>query len=209
MLVSQQTICKILNTKDFDFIVDNAIDSSYFIGCEKEFEFIKNHYDRYKSIPDIETFKSKFNNFDIIDVSEPDTYLLNKLREEHLAQTTIPIVKKTAELYKEDANKAVEYILSNLNNVQINYGIEGIDIIKNAEERLLELKDKQKNKENWYFSFGLEELDELLGGIQRGEELITFFARPGIGKSWTLEKIAIAIWEQGGNVGFFSPEIVG
>lgn len=207
MLVSQQTICKILNTKDFDFIVDNAIDSSYFIGCEKEFEFIKDHYNRYKSIPDVETFKSKFNNFDIIEVSEPDTYLLNKLREEHLAQTTIPIVKKTAELYKEDANKAVEYILSNLNNVQINYGIEGIDIIKNAEERLLELKDKQKNKDNWYFSFGLEELDELLGGIQRGEELITFFARPGIGKSWTLEKIAIAIWEQGGNVGFFSPEM--
>ena len=68
MLVSQQTICKILNTKDFDFIVDNAIDSSYFIGCKKEFEFIKNHYDRYKSIPDIETFKSKFNIFYIIDV---------------------------------------------------------------------------------------------------------------------------------------------
>lgn len=207
MLVSQQTICKILNTKDFDFIVDNAIDSSYFIGCEKEFEFIKNHYDKYRSIPDIATFKNKFENFNVTEVLEPNAYLLNKLREEHLAQTTIPIIKKTADLYKEDANKAVEYILSNLKNVQTNYGIEGFDIIKNAEDRLLELKDKQKNRENWYFSFGLSEVDELLGGIQRGEELITFFARPGIGKSWTLEKIAIAIWEQGGNVGFFSPEM--
>ena len=51
------------------------------------------------------------------------------------------------------------------------------------------------------------ELDDIIHGIQRGEELFVLFARLGQGKSWILAKMCGHVWRLGFNVGYVSPEM--
>ena len=131
-MVQIQILSKILETKDYSIIEDNLLDVSYFTGYEAEYEYIRDHYEKYKNVPDELTFLEKFEDFDLVEVSESDKYLVDKIREEKLYNESVPILEKAAELYKEDANKAVEFIASNLKNIRPNYNIGGTNIIKNA-----------------------------------------------------------------------------
>lgn len=206
-MVELQTICKILQDKDFSLIEDAGINSSYFTGYEPEFNFIKKHYDKYKQVPDKTTFLSQFKDFEFVDVNESNQYLIDKLRENQVYNKSVPIIQKAVDMYSKDANMAVEYLLKNIQTIKPSYGISGIDIIANAHDRLEELVDKIENRDNWFFKSGFPELDKLISGIQRGEELLVIFARTNNGKSWIAEKMAVSVWEQGYNVGFFSPEM--
>lgn len=181
-MVQVQILSKILETKDYSIIEDNLLDVSYFTGYEAEYEYIRDHYEKYKNVPDELTFKERFEDFDLVEVSESDKYLVDKIREEKLYNESVPILEKAAELYKEDANKAVEFIASNLKNIQPNYNIGGTDIIKTANTRYDNYIDRSKNQDKYYFSTGFKELDELTHGIQRGEELLVIFARINQGK---------------------------
>lgn len=206
-MVSLQIISRILNSKDFSIVTNNQLDSSYFVGYETEFNAIKEHYDMYGNVPDKETFLSKFPDFEITAVEESERYLIDTIREESLYYRAVPILQKSAELLKDDANMATEYMINAIKSLQPNYNTTSVDIISQAEKRLESLQDRILNKDDWFFTTGFEELDDITGGFQRGEELVVLFARINQGKSWVLEKIATHIWEIGYNVGYISPEM--
>lgn len=206
-MVQVQILSKILDTKDFSIIEKNLLDIDYFTGYEEEFKYIQDHHNKYHKIPDSITFLEKFPDFDIIDVKESDAYLVDKIKEEHLYNKSIPILQQASELYKEDANKAVEYIISNFKDIQPNYDLKGTNIIENSLQRYDDYIDRKNNQDKWYFSTGLKELDEITHGIQRGEEFFVIFARVNQGKSWILEKMCVSVWSQGFNVGYISPEM--
>lgn len=206
-MVQIQIINKILETKDYSIIERNLLDVSYFDGYETEYNFITNHYKQYKTVPDKTTFIEQFPKFDIIDVQESEQYLIDKIREEKLYRDSTPIVQKIADLLKTDSNKAVEYMISASANIKPNYNPIGVDIIQSVKDRYDEYIDKTQNKSNHFFKSGLDELDQLIQGIQRGEEFMVIVARMGVGKSWLIGKMSSAIWQQGYNVGFVSPEM--
>lgn len=84
--------------------------------------------------------------------------------------------------------------------------VESIDILKDTTryDRYIEKID---NFDKFYVKTGFVELDEVIGGWDRKEEYATIVARPGVGKSWVLEKCAIAAAEQGLTVGLYSGEM--
>jgi len=88
-----------------------------------------------------------------------------------------------------------------------NYNLGGIDIVADAITRYNEFIDRKEHQDEWFFTTGFPELDDLIHGIQRQEEFFVIFARTNQGKSWILEKIATHIWEIGFNVGYISPEM--
>lgn len=207
-MVQLQFISKILETKDFSIITDNMLDETYFIGYENEFRFIKEHIDEYGNVPDKATFLSKFPEIELVEVAESDIYLVNTIREEFLYNRSVPIIQKMADLMSTDANAAAQYLLSELPNLQPSYSINAIDIISQADNRLLQYNDKKVNKDKWFYTTGFQELDEAFGGgIQSEEELVVLFARPNQGKSWILAKICTHLWQIGRNVGYISPEM--
>lgn len=206
-MVQLQVISKILESKDYSIITDNLLTVDSFTGYEEEFNFLKEHYEKYKNVPDKLTFLEKFPDFEVVDVQESDSYLVDKIREEQLFKESVPILQKAAELYKEDANAALEYVLNNFKNLKPTYNTQGIDIIQSANDRYEKYVAKKNDQGSFYFSTGFKELDEITHGIQRGEEFIVIFARINQGKSWILEKMAVSVWEQGHNVGFISPEM--
>jgi replicative DNA helicase len=208
-VVEIQIISKVIESGDYSFIENNLITSEYFEGSgfEDEFNFIQEHYEKYKNVPDKFTFLQKFPDFEITQVTESDQYLLDTLREQYLFVKSRPVVKEIARLLKSDANAAVEYMLNATKTLQPNYSIGGTDLIAQAEKRLDSYKDRLENQDNWYFTSGFEELDDVIHGIKRVAEFLVIFARTNQGKSWVLEKIVTHIWQLGFNVGYISPEM--
>lgn len=206
-MVALQIISKIIATRSNAIVEDNLLTSDYFVGYEEEFKFIQKHKEEYGSVPDRATFLSKFPDIELVEVTESDRYLIDTIREEYLYYKSVPVVQKVAELLKSDANAAAEYMITAIRDLRPNYNIGGINIVTSAEERFKQYLERREQQQNYFFTCGFEELDDIIHGIQRGEELLVLFARTNQGKSWVLEKMCTHIWQIGYNVGYISPEM--
>jgi replicative DNA helicase len=206
-MVALQIISKVLQTGSISIIEDNLLSEDYFVGYEQEYGFLIQHYKDYGNVPDKATFLSKFPQTELVDVTESDRYLVDTIREEYLYYKSVPVVQKIAELLKTDANAASEYMVHAMKDLQPNYNIGSTDIIAQAEERLEQYKERKEHQEQHFFTSGFPELDDIIHGIQREEELLVIFARTNQGKSWVLEKMCTHIWQIGFNVGYISPEM--
>lgn len=206
-MIALQIISKVLATKDSSILENNLLTKDYFVGYEDEYEFIVDHEKNYGSVPDKATFLSKFPEIELVEVTESDRYLVDTIREEYLYYKSVPVVQKVAELLKSDANAAAEYMVQAMKDLQPSYRLGGIDIIADASQRYDQFIDRKEHQNDWFFTCGFEELDDLIHGIQRGEELIVIFARVNQGKSWVLEKMCTHVWQIGYNVGYVSPEM--
>lgn len=206
-MISLQIISKILQTKDSSILENNLLTVDYFHGCEDEYNFIVDHEKEYGYVPDIATFLAKFPDTELVDVTESDRYLVETIREEYLYYKSIPVIQKAAELLKTDSNAAAEYMLNAVKDLTPNYSTNGIDIVHDGVVRYEQYIERSQNQDKWFFTTGFPELDDLLHGIQRGEELVVIVARTNQGKSWVLEKMCAHVWELGFNVGYISPEM--
>ena len=206
-MIQLQVLNKILKAKSLDFAFDNDLESEHFCEYATEYDFIYNHYRKFGNVPDIETFLDKFEDFTVMEVTESDSYLLEKLMEEYQYQKLVPIINKVAELTQSDSVAAVDYLRSELQNIQVMGGACGTDIIAQADLRLETYKFKRDSDEPWMRPTGFKELDEVIGGLALGEEFMVIVARTNNGKSWVLAKILTHNWKIGGNVGYISPEM--
>ena len=206
-MIALQIISKVLNTKDMSIIENNLLTVDYFGGYEEEFNFITEHYNEYRTVPDVATFLSKFPTLELVEVTESDRYLVDTIREEYLFRRAVPVVQNAAKLLNSDANAAAEYMLNAVKDLTPNYSTSGVDIIHDGTVRYNQYLEKADNQDKWFFTTGFPELDDMIHGIQRGEELVVLVARTNQGKSWVLEKMCTHVWELGFNVGYISPEM--
>lgn len=177
-MVVLQCLNKILKTGNYDIVIKNNLSKEMFLNYEDEFEFIDNFFKQYQKVPDKETFLNEFKEFNLIDVTESDSYLIDKINEEYLYFKTVPVIQNVADLLKEDSNRAVDYLLKEIPNLTTLQQTSGIDIIKDAGLRYAEYINKHKDNFN-YITTGFEELDSIIKGFSRGEELVVLFARIG------------------------------
>ena len=206
-MVEIQIISKILRSKSVDIILDNDLTEEHFETHDKEFKFIMNHYKSYGNVPDTESFLDAFENFQIVEVTESDKYLVDKINEEYQYRMVVPILNKAAELMQTSSIEAVDFLRTELSSIGVLSSECGIDIISNAGQRLEEYKKKRDSKEPWMRPTGFKELDEAIGGLSPGEEFVVIVARTNNGKSWVLCKILEHNLRFGGNVGYISPEM--
>ena len=206
-MVALQILSKVLTAHSDALIKDNLLTADYFTGYSDEYNFILEHVERYGNVPDKETFLAEFPDFEIVEVTESDKYLIDKIREEYLYTRIVPVIQKSADLLKSDSNESAEYLLTQLKQLRPNYGIGGTDIVADAESRYEQYVDRKNNQDNWFFTTGFEELDDVIHGLQRGEELVVIVARTNQGKSWIAEKMCTHVWQLGFNVGYISPEM--
>lgn len=205
-MVQLQILNRVLETKDISILVNNNLTEDYFIEYPDEYSFIKQHYENYKTVPDIETFLSNFQDFEVLTVNESERYLVDTIREEYLYSKSVPVIKHAAELLKGDANEASRYLQSELVNLTPNYTTPFVDIIQD-NNRYNVFGSKSANRDSWFISTGFEELDDIVCGWQQGEEFVVIVARTGNGKSWVLVKSMEHAWSIGKNVGYISPEM--
>lgn len=205
-MIQPQMLNYIIQHKNVELLYEFGVE--YYFAYPEIYKFILNHYKSFKTIPDIETVLGKFPKFDPIDVTEPEKYLKQKLQEEYTLNETVLRINSIKKDLSKDAVKTVDELIRSLQDIKPVSSSYGTDIIKTAVSRYDTLIDKRAHKEEYMFSTGLDELDIILnGGIRRKEEVIVLYARTNNAKTWIAEKIAVSIWEQGFNVGFFSPEM--
>lgn len=113
-MVVLQTINKLIKTGNFDLVLNNNLSKEMFLQYEDEFEYIYNFYKQYGKVPDKETFLNQFPDFNLIEVTESDKYLIDKINEEYLYYKTVPVVQNVAEKLKSNSDEAVEYLLQEI-----------------------------------------------------------------------------------------------
>lgn len=207
MLAANQLINKILQTKDYNIIKANSLEPSYFSGYQDEFNFIVNHYKMYGNIPDVVTFLEKFQNFELTEVNESNDYLLDKLYEEYGYEKFTKVMPILSQKLKEDSRLAYQYLMGELTNLKPHTVCKGIDIIANAQERYDIYVNRANDPEKMTIKTGFPELDEIFGGWEYGDELVTVVGRTNSGKSWALMKFLVEAWKQGKRVGLYSGEM--
>ena len=206
-MIQLQVLNKILKSKDASFITENNLSEDYFSDYKEEFLFIKNHISSYGKVPDIETFLIKFKTFDVIDVSEDNSYLLSELikdRNTRFLVNTFNSIRNA--LQNNQIDKALDIYKSSVENQVTDVGIKSVDIISDTS-RYDSYVERSRDFSKFYVKTGFAELDNIIGGWDRTEELATIVARTNSGKSFVLFKCAVAAAEQGLNVGIYEGEM--
>lgn len=201
-----QLLNKVIKDKDYSIIEDNYITQENFGQMKDEFKYLQEFYNKYKAIPDKETFSSKFPEFEYFTVSQPLQSIIDDLREQTLFQRAVKIINGSSEIFEQDANLGVEYLLSHIEELQPTYEFKCADIIHD-DSRLKEWQRKKENPKGSYIDMPFKEMQEDLFGFQRGEELFLWLAKSSVGKSQILSMCIECASKQGYRVGVISPEM--
>lgn len=203
-----QILSKVLSSGNPSIILDNNLLEEYFPNYQEEYRFIMNHYLEYGNTPDVETFLDKFVEFDLVDVHENDSYLVDAIKEENFFSKLSPVINRVAEIAPADSYGAVDYLISVIPSLIQDKKKAGVDIISAAEDRYYEWVERNSgSKESFFIPTGFKELDDEIGGFSRGEELVVLLARTGNGKTWVLMKMLESAWASGFRVGLIEPEM--
>lgn len=206
-MVQLQVLNRILDSNDPSIFTLNNFDESFFSDYVDEFKFIRDHYAEYGVIPDKETFVSKFQDFDFISVNEPTKYLLDELVADRNRRKLVRTFNKVRDyLNNDDLDGALKEFRNSAETLSETVSLESVDILKDLS-RYDKYIERCNDFNKYYVTTGFKELDEVLGGWDRQEELATIIARTNQGKSWLLLKCALAAAQQGLNVGLYSGEM--
>lgn len=206
-MIQLQVLNYILDSKDSSLLLVNNLNKEFFSDYVDEYTYIVEHLKDYGNIPDKASFLSKFPTFDIVEVNESPKYLIDKLYDDKNTRALASIFNEIKDnLMSDNLDKAMDIYMNSAESLLKAKHIDSVDILKdtNRYEAYLERCD---NFDKYYVKTGFKELDEIVGGWDREEELATIVARSNQGKSWVLFKCAVAAVEQGLRVGLYSGEM--
>ena len=185
----------------------NNLNDEFFSDYKNEYNWITNHINKYGNCPDMESFVNKFPDFDVVTVKEPISYLIDELYTDRNKRRLAKVFNQVRDLLNQDKTEEAMTLYTNAASdiVQSNH-LETVDIFHDTS-RYDAYADRCNDFEKYYVKTGFKELDNLIGGWDKHEELATIVARPGVGKSYVLQKVALAAAEQGLTVGIYSGEM--
>lgn len=206
-MIQLQMLNHLLATSDDSILKVNNVDDTFFSDYTEEYNFIREHISKYGNVPDKLTFAEKFPDFDWIEVNENPNYLIDELYKDRNKRTLARVFNGVRDrINAGDVEGAMSLFTTSSTEVLSSTHIDCVDIIRN-QDRYEHYLERINDFEKYYVKTGFDELDELIGGWDRLEELATIVARPGIGKSWVVLRCAIAAARQGLNVGMYSGEM--
>lgn len=206
-MIQLQFLNALLESKDSSLLLINNLSEDLFCDYKDEYNFIVNHLNEYGTIPDKVTFLSKFPEFDIIEVTESRDYLIDALFEDRDKRFLAKTFNDIRKLLSEDKTEEAMNLLALRSQTAIKAKhINTVDITKDIS-RYNDYVDRCSEFTKFYIKSGFNELDKVIGGWDRQEELATIVARPGVGKTWCLLKCAVAALQQNLRVGLYSGEM--
>lgn len=206
-MIQLQVLNRILDTKDTSLLLMNNLNEDFFSDYKEEYRWLKWHIDTYGTCPDMYSFVDRFPNFDVIKVEESDKYLVEELYNDYNKRKLAKVFNKIRDLLNQGkTDEAVRVYTSASSDVLQSTSLDSVSIFED-NKRYYDYVERTKDFGQFYIHTGFKELDDAIGGWDRREELATIVARPGVGKSWVLHKIALAAAEQGYRVGIYSGEM--
>lgn len=203
--------CRFLNrllaSKDMSLITVNNLDSSYFCDYQKEFKYIHDFIDKYNALPDLITFQDAFPDFDVLNVGEPNEFIIDSLYADKNKRLLASSFNKIKDLIESNnVEEAMNFLIHLENSASQAKHLSYTSIVSDTS-RYDEYIKRCSDFTNYYVTTGFRELDEVVGGWDRKEENAVIVARTNMGKSWLLMKSAAASAMVGLRVGIFSGEM--
>lgn len=207
-MIQEQVLNKILQDKDASLISLNGLTADYFSNYTNEFNFILNHYNKYGVIPDQNTLLGVFPSFPITEVKESNNYLIEELFKDYKSHQLADTFNRVRSLLLEGKSEEALAIYSKSSEdiAKTGLALHSVSILKDTS-RYKDYVDRTDEFNKYFVSTGFEELDNIIGGWDRQEELATIIARTNMGKSWILLKFAEATVKAGLNCGLYSGEM--
>lgn len=206
-MIQLQVLNKALQMRDPSLITLNNLSVGYFSDYPKEFSWIKEHLSEYGQMPDMESFLDKFPNFEVVEVKETDTYLIGELvKDKNTREMALTFNKVRELLMAGDTDKAMQAYKASAERLSEGVALQCVDILRDRS-RYDAYVSRTEDFDKFYIKTGFKELDQIIGGWDREEELATIVARTNMGKSWFLQKFSLSAAEQGLRVGMYSGEM--
>lgn len=206
-MIQLQFLNYTLASKDSSLISLNNLNESHFSDYKGEFNYIKRHLEKYGNIPDLETFVSSFPGFEVIKVNEKPQYLIEALFTDYKTRKLAEVFNKIRTLLMNGkVDEATNLYQQEAEKFFVGVSLQSIDLLKDTS-RYDAYVERTKDFNKYYISTGFKELDQIIGGWDRQEELATIVARTNYGKSWILLKCAAAAAKQGLRAGIYSGEM--
>ena len=197
----------ILDKKDKAFIINNNLDESFFSDYKDEFKFIKSHINTFGNVPDTTVVLSSFNDFQLVKVNETPQYLLDELYKDRNKRELAFAFNQVAQLVNQDkVDDALAIFSKSYEKISRQKNIRSTDLIED-KSRYTDYVERCNDYNKYYVTTGFREVDEIIGGWDRREEVAIIAGRLGTGKSWLMLKCAVAAAQAGLRVGIYSGEM--
>ena len=203
-IIELQMISKIITTKDRNELLSLLeFDESYYSAAKDEISFIQEHFRRTGKAPDPVTFYGHFPDWNLVDVTEPISYLQAGIRANKSRIILLNTFNKVKDF--DDINDAWEFIRMNYDDASALNPSKPMDIVHEGKKRAQQVADYAKQAR---IPTGFDEIDKLMyGGLSTVEELLIILARTNTGKSWVCTKMMESAQRNGFPVLYYSPEM--
>lgn len=204
--IELQVICRLLTTenqKEIETLI--SFDASYYSAYKDQINYILDHYEKFRTIPDVFTFQARFEDIPIVTVREPLDYLVTGIKENKQRILLIDTMNKLNDMGSADIGLAWKYLSSQCDkSAELNTS-DPMNIIQDAQIRADQVVEFSKQAR---IPTGFAEIDKLMyGGMSTVEELLLIIARTNSGKSWLCTRMMEAAQNAGFPVLFYSPEM--
>ena len=189
MSVENKLILKLLESKDWDVVVDKGITQNYFTGSNKRaFKWISNFKLNYGTLPDLDTFKKHFPEVNLlVDARECTAYYCDEVRKKIRQNKLVSVLEGAADKINAGNVDSVYTDLTKLLmevNTEFTFA-EKVDIGRQTEERFKEYELNKITGGMTGIPLGILPIDKQTGGV-KDMDLYTILARSGVGKSFML-----------------------
>ena len=207
MIIQLQVLNYILSSKDSSIISLYNLKKEHFSEYQNEFIFITAHINKYGNVPDLETFLNAFPDFEVVEVRETVSYLMEALFNDYNAREMAETFNKVRKLLLEGkTEEASKIYMKGSELLSSNVSLTCVDLFRDVT-RYDDYIERTQNPNKFYISTGFKELDKIIGGIDVNEELGIIMARTNMGKSYLAMKMAVSAAIAGYKVGFYSGEM--
>lgn len=221
MNVEQGLITKILETKDMTLVKDKQIKAHYLSReYRSAFKFIDDFYFKNGTVPTVRVFCKEFPHIElekticaergeyVVGTEEPLSFWCDKVREKATHNKLCDNLEKMAELLNDaktdDAYSLLKKTVLHIEDQFVE--TSSINMTEDGQDRKLAYEQRKETKGMLGISTGIDKLDFIIKGLQP-KQLITLIARTGLGKTWTLVKVAAHAQLNGYRVLFLTTEM--
>lgn len=210
MSIENKLLLKIIETKDWETVMDKGITSNYFTGSNKRaFKWIGDFKVNYGTIPEADTFKKHFPEVSLnVEAKENIGYYCDEVRKKIRQNKLVAVLDKAPDkINNGDVDGCYEDLGKLLLEVNAEFTFtEKVDIGKNALQRFEDYQNSKLTGGMTGYSIGIKPIDKQTGGM-KDVDLFTFLASSGKGKSWLLCIIASKLIKAGYRVLFLTKEM--
>ena len=204
-------LSKIVAEKDLGTAIEKGIDEKWFQGFSSLWDFIIDYNEKYGGVPSVRNIKARFEDIDLINVTDTYNYVIDQLRNQNLEIGLRIIADDINSSIDEKKNPqlVMQSILDQSYDLSVSFQeSKDVDIIHDYESRAKITRERvahfEKFDELIFIKSGFTEIDER-APFQDGN-LITFIGDTGSLKSYLNQKIGTNI-VQHKHVGLLSLEM--